>query len=425
VENYDEKSLCRYVRGRDVKPFFVMDDENVNVPESDYERLSKYKLKENDLLISVVGTLGNVSIVTKEIIPAIFSCKSTVVRSKSVIFSKYLLAYLNSDIGKKLLVRKARGAIQTGLNLDDLKTALVYLPNLSFQELIAHILDLSKSSIDQSKEIHHQAEELLLSELGLKDWQPTEETVAVKSFAESFLSSGRLDAEYYQPKYDQLYESLEIACLDKGWELRKLASLSSLFKYGTSEPLEYIDGGVPFLRIADLQKYRFNEKDLKFISQEAAKQQKSTVKTGDVLISRSGTLGLAIVIPEYLNNSVYGSYFILTRPDRSLIEPTYLALYLNSLIGKLQTEQANTGAIQTNLTIPVLESLLIVCPPVDVQQRFVDKVNQSYDAEDKSKQLLEIAKIGVEKAIETDEATATDWINQQLEALGINRSNSN
>ncbi|NTW19431.1 MAG: hypothetical protein HEQ12_13370 [Aphanizomenon flos-aquae DEX188] len=37
----------------------------------------------------------------------------------------------------------------------------------------------------------------------------------------------------------------------------------------------------------------------------------------------------------------------------------------------------------------------------------------------KSKQLLEIAKIGVEKAIETDEATATDWINQQLAILGI------
>lgn len=37
-----------------------------------------------------------------------------------------------------------------------------------------------------------------------------------------------------------------------------------------------------------------------------------------------------------------------------------------------------------------------------------------------SKQLLEIAKIGVEKAIETDEATASDWINQQLNALGVN-----
>ena len=32
-------------------------------------------------------------------------------------------------------------------------------------------------------------------------------------------------------------------------------------------------------------------------------------------------------------------------------------------------------------------------------------------------QLLKIAKTGVERAIETDEATATTWINQQLEAL--------
>jgi type I restriction enzyme M protein len=33
--------------------------------------------------------------------------------------------------------------------------------------------------------------------------------------------------------------------------------------------------------------------------------------------------------------------------------------------------------------------------------------------------LLEIAKTGVERAIETDEATATAWINQQLKTLGV------
>jgi len=285
---------------------------------------------------------------------------------------------------------------------------------VSFKNEIALYLEL----IQESKNLYQQAEDLLLSELGLQDWQPTEETVAVKSFAESFLSSGRLDAEYYQPKYDELYASLASACSVKGWDLKRLSSLSSLFKYGTSEPFEYLDQGVPFLRIADLQKYRFNEKDLKFIAQAAAKKQ-ANVKTGDVLISRSGTLGLAVEIPEYLNNAVYGSYFILTRPHQKSILPTYLSLYLNSLVGKLQTEQANTGGIQTNLTIPVLESLLIACPPLAVQQKFVSKVNQSYEAEDKSKQLLEIAKTGVELAIEADEATATIWINEQLEALGV------
>lgn len=127
----------------------------------------------------------------------------------------------------------------------------------------------------------------------------------------------------------------------------------------------------------------------------------------------------SVEIPEYLNNAVYGSYFILTRPNQKSILPTYLSLYLNSLVGKLQTEQANTGGIQTNLTTPVLESLLIACPPLAVQQKFISKVNQSYEAEDKSKQLLKIAKTGVERAIETDEATATAWINQQLEALEL------
>ena len=37
--------------------------------------------------------------------------------------------------------------------------------------------------------------------------------------------------------------------------------------------------------------------------------------------------------------------------------------------------------------------------------------------------LLEIAKTGVERAIETDEATATVWMNQQLEALGVKLTN--
>lgn len=49
-------------------------------------------------------------------------------------------------------------------------------------------------------------------------------------------------------------------------------------------------------------------------------------------------------------------------------------------------------------------------------------IHKAKEAESKSKQLLEIAKTGVERAIETDEAMATAWINQQLEALGVNIS---
>jgi hypothetical protein len=58
-----------------------------------------------------------------------------------------------------------------------------------------------------------------------------------------------------------------------------------------------------------------------------------------------------------------------------------------------------------------------------IEVLIVEKIKSSFLLKLKSKQLLEIAKIGVEKAIETDEVTATNWINQQLEILGIDINN--
>ncbi|WP_416675397.1 hypothetical protein [Egbenema bharatensis] len=57
--------------------------------------------------------------------------------------------------------------------------------------------------------------------------------------------------------------------------------------------------------------------------------------------------------------------------------------------------------------------------PDSVQPKIRNKVETSHQKREQAKQLLEIAKTGVERAIETDEATATDWINKQLKALGV------
>jgi type I restriction enzyme M protein len=375
-------------------------------------------LSQRDMVITKVGTPCYASLLEEHKLVALSRTVLGVQKIKDV-DPYYLLIFLRCKYGFNQLYRARELTIQYQLTLARVKNVRVYQANQDFQKLIRTIVYKYLKLIQVSKKLYQQAEDLLLTELSLKDWQPTEESIAVKSFSESFLSSGRLDAEYYQPKYDQLYQSLKTATLRNGWQLKKLSELSSLFKYGVSDSLEYIEEGVPFLRIADLNKHRFSQENLKFISNESAKKYKETVRQGDVIISRSGTLGIAVVIPEFLTNAVYGSYFILTRPKKELVLPTYLALYLNSLAGKMQTEQSNTGGIQTNLTIPVLESLVIACPSLESQQKFVNKVHDSYNAEEKSKQLLEVAKIGVEKAIETDEETATAWINQQLESLGV------
>jgi type I restriction enzyme M protein len=69
--------------------------------------------------------------------------------------------------------------------------------------------------------------------------------------------------------------------------------------------------------------------------------------------------------------------------------------------------------------LPTIKNMYIPLISKDTQLSIAEKMLSAKKTKQKSKQLLEIAKIGVEKAIETDEETATAWINQQLESLRV------
>ena len=116
TSSYVEQSDYRYIRGQDVKPFLLQDTSPRYMADSDFFRLKKYALSSNDILVSVVGTLGNACIIQNHEIPAIFSCKSTAIKSTGI-NPFYLLCYLNSKYGKSLLLRKERGAIQFVLGM--------------------------------------------------------------------------------------------------------------------------------------------------------------------------------------------------------------------------------------------------------------------------------------------------------------------
>lgn len=56
---------------------------------------------------------------------------------------------------------------------------------------------------------------------------------------------------------------------------------------------------------------------------------------------------------------------------------------------------------------------------IKLQEKINHKIQESFNLKQQSKQLLEIAKIGVEKAIENDEEKAIFWIKEELGRLGI------
>jgi type I restriction enzyme M protein len=383
------------------------------ISERQHNLNPRTQFQEDDVIISTVGTIGNCAVVDKYILPANSDRDVGIIRihDKSV-KPRFLSTFLVSRYGRFQSERESTGNVQLHLFIYKIKEIKVPQLKDDFQQYIEKIVKFSKNLLDSSQCIYQQAEDLLLTELGLKDWQPTEESIAVKSFSESFLSSGRLDAEYYQPKYDEI----ETTIMKYGFiELIKISkNVSTGFTYDSAD---FVDNGIDIIRINNITQYGLDlSNSVKISPDNSSLRLKDKVAPGAILISMSGSIGLCCCIQDEINAFINQRIMKLYPVD---FDGNVLAMIINSVIGKMQLHRVGTGGVQTNLSNSDILNLKIPKLPVSVQQSMSQSINKSLNFRQKSKQLLEIAKIGVEKAIETDEETATAWINQQLESLGV------
>ena len=108
-DNYVLDSDYKYVRNKDIEDFFVKSDSLACIPDSIFNEHPQFHIRQDDLIFTVVGTLGKVAIARYECQKALFSCKSTLIRTKAI-NPYYLAAYLNSSTGR-LFSCEARGAL--------------------------------------------------------------------------------------------------------------------------------------------------------------------------------------------------------------------------------------------------------------------------------------------------------------------------
>jgi|688.fasta_scaffold53366_5 type I restriction enzyme M protein len=420
--DYPETGV-KFLRVQNIMQNYIDDSDLVYISKEDDFELKRSKLNEEDVLLTITGvSYGKSAVVTREFNGCNINQHSVKITLNKNYFLPYFIStFLNAKVGKLQSDKNIVGVTRPALDYQAIKNFKVPLASLDFQIIISNLVNYSHSSLIESKDTYSKAEDLLLSELNLKDWQPTKETIAIKSFKESFLSSSRLDAEYYQPKYDQLIERLK-----EKVELTRLSDLLNLNQRG-KQPI-YIESedenelGLPVVNskhvregeviLIDNRYAYFPETDNPLI-----------IHTDDVLINGTGVGTIGRCAPYlYKQKALPDNHVTILRTD--LLDSVYLSIYLNSIIGKLQVEKHFKGSSgQIELYPNEINQFLVWNAPKSVQKKIRNKVEESHQKREQSKQLLEIAKIGVEKAIETDEATATDWINQQLKILGIDINN--
>lgn len=390
VSNYDPDSNYRYIRGKDVKPFTLLDADSVFMPEKDFKRLEKYAVIPEDLLISVVGTLGNVAIVP-ETVKGIFSCKSTVFRNSKV-DPCYLLAYFNSSYGRNCLLRRQRGAIQAGLNKDDLKT--VPVPIFDDEKEIGALVRESLVKREESKLLYNQAQQLLEDELGLNNLVLEKPKSYESSFSE-IIATNRIDADYYQMYFRQQQSHLNGI---QTKPLRQIVNFTKGIEVGTSS---YTDEGNLFIRVSNVKENGVvTTNSDKYIGQKTYdKLMGYNPNIGDLLLTKDGTLGVCLVVDELVEGIISGGIMKMTIKDVT-IPAEYLSLVINSSICKFQAEQACSGALILHWKPKDIAALKVPILSDDTMQKLSNMVIEAKKARKESEQLLEQAKRRVEELIE-------------------------
>lgn len=424
VDQYVEHSNYRYVRNKDIIDFVIKDIEPALIPKNVYDSLPKYHIKENDLLITVVGTLGKVAIAKEKDTKSMFSCKSTIIRTRNI-NPFYLLAYLNTDTGKLFSLRGKRGAIQEGLNLSDLKEIQVYIPFNEFQERIETIIKASFTSTEKSTKLFDQSQTTLLSELGLTHWQPKHQLTFIKNYSDT-QQVGRIDAEYYQPKYYEIINAIKN--YSGGWEsLNNLVHIKKCVEVGSGQ---YLDEGIPFVRVSNISPFEITEE--KYISESLYKEltpQEDNIlfeksrnhqpKQDEILFSKDGTPGIAYYHKDKPPKMIPSGGILRLKSKTDKVNNEYLTLVLNSILTQEQVNHDVGGSIILHWRPDQVKETVIPILSDEKQLEIQQKVTESFNLRKQSKHLLECAKRAVEIAIEEDEQTAIKWLENETKEMQI------
>lgn len=402
-ENFSDEGIS-YIRAEDVKNSFVEYENAPKISVELHQKLKSYQTKYDDVLITIVGNIGDVGIVKFDLKKCNLTENCAKLVNLKEINADYLFSFLLSKYGQHQIEREKVGTSQPKLALVRIRDFNVPVPNEELQKHISTLISKAKNAKDASVKEYKEAEQMLLKEINLEGYKGTDEAISVRNFSEA-LADNRFDAEYWQPKYDEIEKRVSKVKQEK---LGDIVSVKKGVEVGSEA---YTDDGKDFIRVSDFTIYGIENVEKK-ISEELYGRLKENYKPkkGEVLFTKDGTIGISFALNEDIDAVVSGA-FLRLKP-KIKIDTNYLALVLNSSYCKSQIERMSGGAIIAHLKPESAMQIKVPILSEKKQKEFTDKVLEALQLRKEAKELLEKAKQAVEIFVEKNEEEAIEFLNQ-------------
>ena len=300
-------------------------------------------IKPNDLLITIVGTIGRVAIVPNSLTEFCVQRSVAVLKPKpEIVYNRFLMHYLQSM--RPYLEQESRGVAQKGIYLKQLSNLSIILPPLDEQRKIAAVLDKVSDLIAKRRQQLDKLDEIVKSRFIEMFGDPVDNPHGFRKVVLSELAEIRIG-----PFGSLLHKE------------------------------DYIEGGHPLLnpshivdgKVAPDSKLTISDK--KYDELEAYH-----LHTGDVVMGRRGEMGRCAVVPSEGFLCGTGSLLIRTKGE---VTADYIQKTISFPSFRKTIEDMAVGQTMPNLNVPIVSKFQIIKPPIEVQINYYKFVAQT----DKSK----------------------------------------
>ena len=322
-------------------------------------------LYKGDVLISTVRTyLKSISFIEEDVNDWVCSTGFCVLSSNPSLVSKFLFYMVRTEWFVSQVISNSVGVSYPAITPTDLVDLDILFSPLPEQQQIVSYLDEKTQQIDQLIQNKEQKIKLL-----------QEKRTAVINHA---VSKG------LNPDVEMKNSGVEwIGEIPKGWTWVKLKFISNQVVDGTHNTPEYVENGIPFLRVTDIHEETVDLTKVKFISTKEHEELSKRCKPekGDLLLSKNGTIGITKVVDWDFEFSVFVS-LCLIKFKKDLYSPYFFSYLFQSTVIDEQIRKSSKTSTVTNLHLDQIREFSLIEPTLFEQTQIVsylDEKNKQID----------------------------------------------